>query len=122
MAITNILKINGTDVPALRKYVVGINKLWTDAGRNLKGELKTTFVGNFIKLECEVGYTTQAQMTTLRTMLDNAFMTVLWFDEKTDTLKSGTFYPSDYAYGLYRKDVALYEPFQFSLIATKKLT
>jgi hypothetical protein len=55
-------------------------------------------------------------------MLDNSFITVLWFDEKTDTLKSGTFYPSDFSYGLYRKDVALYEPFLVSIIAVKKLT
>jgi hypothetical protein len=122
MAITNLIKINGVDVPAVKKYVVGINKLWREANRNMKGELKSTFVGNFVKIELEIGHTTQAQMTTLRGMLDNSFMTVLWFDEKTDTLKSGTFYPSDFSYGLYRKDVALYEPFMVSIIATKKLT
>ena len=116
-----LLKINGTDVPALRGYNVGINKLWTDAGRNMKGELKSTFVGNFLKIGVEIGYTTPIQMSTLRDMLDNAFLTVLWFDEDTGLLRSNTCYPNDFEYGVYNNDLELYKPFGFNLISTKKI-
>ena len=122
MAIaTTLIKINGVDVPVVRGYKVGINKLWADAGRNMKGELKSTFVGNFLKIKVDIGYTTPAQIDTLRDMLDNAFLTVLWFDEKLGALRSSTCYPNDFEYGVYNNDLELYAPFSFNLISTKKI-
>jgi hypothetical protein len=121
MAITNLLKINNVDVPKLRKYVVGIEPLVDNAGRNLQGTLKASFVGNFLKIECEIGYTTSTEMTTLRGLLDPFSVTVKWYNEATGALVTTSMYTSPYKYGIFRKDVELYEPFSFSLISFAKL-
>ena len=42
-----LLKINGTAVPNLTKYVVSYNKLWKDAERNMNGTHNIETFANF---------------------------------------------------------------------------
>lgn len=122
MAITTLVKIGSTVLPQVRKFTVGRNKLWADAGRNMKGEIKATFIGIFIKLEIEFAPLSQSQMSQLIGLLDDSYFTVKWWDEETDALKSGTFYAGDYNYAVLKKVDGLYDGFKVSLIATKKLS
>lgn len=122
MAITTLVKIGSTILPKVKKFTVGRNKLWADAGRNMKGEIKATFIGIFIKLEIEFAPLNQVEMSQLISLLDDSYFTVEWWDEETDSLKSGTFYAGDYSYDVIRKSDGLYDGFKVSLIATKKLT
>jgi hypothetical protein len=117
---TKFVRINGVDLPKLKSYKVQRNKLWTDAGRNMNGELRSTFIGIFPKIFLEFVNTTQAEISTLITLLDQASFTVSWWDELTDTMKSGTYYAGDFDYTVINKSKGLYEPFTVNLIPFTK--
>lgn len=122
MAIGHLLKINNTTPPKLSKYTVQREKLFTDAGRNLKGELKATLVGIFPKLNLEFAHTNQVEMSQLIDLLEPAILTVQWWDERTDSIKTGNFYASSYDIPLFNKTRGLYSNFSVNLISYTKLT
>ncbi len=122
MAIDYLVKINETELPKLRKYSATKPKLWKDAGRNLAGDLKTTFVGKFPKLLLEFGYLTATEVATVITLLDQPSFNVAWWDFATQTYKAGLFYAGDFSPELFDKDKELYAPFNVNLIAFRKLT
>lgn len=120
MAITNLLKINSTVISKLAEWEVERNKLWTDAGRNMAGDLKATFIGLFPKIVVNFGYLTGAELATVATLLDATSFTAEYWDVKTQTMKSGTYYASDYSTPIFDKNRELYKPFKVSLVPFKK--
>lgn len=124
--MTTLLKIGTTDITSyIRKpkgYKVGRNKLWTGAGRNMAGELKATFIGIFPKVTVDFTYLTETQLGVLTPLLDQASFTLYWWDARSSSLKSGTYYASDYEIPLFDETRDLYEPFSVSLIPFKKVT
>ncbi len=121
MAITaTLLKLNGWTVPNIKEYSVGRHKLWTDAGRNMAGNLRATFIGVFPKISVVLSYLTENDMQTLIGHLDSPSITVEWYDSKTKTVKTGTFYAADFNEKLYRKDKGLYRDVAFKLISYNK--
>ena len=122
MITETLLKINSTTLPGIKSYKVQRNKLWADAGRNMAGNLRSTLIGIFPKLLVEFTYLTRAQMSTVIGLLDNGSFTVEWYDEYTDTVKSGTFYAGDYDIPLFSKSTAVYASFSVNLIPFNKLT
>jgi hypothetical protein len=122
MAIGTLLSIDGTTVPKLKEYSVSREKLFAEAERNLEGSLKATFIGIFPKLELKFAPTTQAEMSTIISLLDPESIEVTWWDEATDTTKTGDFYAGSYPIPLLLKDRGIYNEFSVNLISYSKLT
>ena len=122
MAITYTIKINSTALPKLKKYKVGRNKLFTDSGRNMAGELRASFVGIFPKIMLEFAPTTASEMATIADLLDNPFFTVSWWDAESQSLKSGSYYASDFEVGLLDLSRELYEGFSVNLVPVAKMS
>jgi len=101
-------------------YKVSRAKLWTDAGRNMAGEMKATLIGVFPKISLEFRHLTRAELTTVTGLLDEAVLSVKWFDAKSNSVKTANFYSSDYEYPVYDGQRELYQPFSVNLIAFKK--
>lgn len=119
--ITNLLKINSSDVTKLTEYEVEYNTLWADAGRNMAGDLRSTFIGNFPKINVTFNHLTREQATTIVNLLTtNSSFTVEWYDVASNTLKSGTFYRNDFKVPILSKKRELFKPFSVSFISFNK--
>lgn len=116
----NLLKINGQNIPSLKSYKVGRNKLWKDADRNMNGDVRAVLIGIFPKIELEIGYTTQAEMSALTVLLDNAYFTVEYFDVRTQGTTTAQYYAGDYTPELSIKRKGLYKPMTVSLVPVSK--
>jgi hypothetical protein len=111
-----LLKINNQVVPKLKEYSVTPEDLTVDAGRNLKGVLKATRVRTAIKLLLEFAPMTENEIQTLAGLLEPFQLTVQYYDPRSKTVKSGTFYNNTPNYGVLIKAKALYKPFSLNLI------
>ena len=120
MAITNLLKINSTVISKLAEWEVERNKLWADAGRNMAGDLKATYIGLFPKIVINFGYLTGAELAAVTALLDLPSFTAEYWDVKSRTVKSGLYYSSDYSTPIWDKYKEMYKPFKVSLIPFKK--
>lgn len=121
MAISYLIKIEGTTLPKLKEFKVGRNKLWADADRNMSGELRATFIGIFPKLFLGFAPTTSAELSTILDLLDRPNFTVDWYDEENDKITEGEFYAGDFEYPIIDKDKGLYNAFSVNLIPFKPL-
>lgn len=115
------IKINSTTLTKVRKYAVQRNKLWTDAGRNMAGDLRATFVGIFPKINVEFTYMTGDEMKALMLLIDLPSFTLSWWDEVTQTYKSGSYYAGDFEMSYFDKTKALYEPLKINFIPYSKI-
>lgn len=122
MSLTNIVKINGTELPSVKKFVVGRNKLWSNADRNMKGDLRATFVGIFPKLKISFAPMSDDDLSTIDTLLDLSFFTVVWWDTRSQSFKSGQYYASDYDNSLLNKTKELWDGFDVDLVPVSKLS
>lgn len=121
MAYTgNLLKINGTVLPAIQSYKVGRSKLWKDSDRNMSGGVRATFLGIYPKITVKFGYLTQEEMSKLTMLLDQDFFEVEWFDVRIQETTTAKYYASDYDTELYSKIRGLYQPFEVSLVPCEK--
>ncbi len=121
MAYTGtLIKINGITLPKVKSFKTGRNKFWKDAERNMQGELRSTLIGVFPKLEVEFSITTESEISTIVALLDNAYFTVQYFDVRSKSLKSAQYYCADYSVELFSKSRGLYAPFKVSLIPVRK--
>ena len=116
----DLIKIDNVKIPAVVKYIVGRNKLWKDAERNMNGDVRATLIGIFPKIELEIGYTTQEQMAQLTQLLDQDYFSVTWFDVRVGTTCTANYYAGDYAPELFSKSRGLYKPFSVNLIPVSK--
>lgn len=122
MAISYLIKINNTDLPKLKAWKLGRNKLWADANRNMAGELNSTFIGLFPKISLEFTYTTEDEMQTLVNLLDNPFFNVSFWNPGTKTIKTGEYYAGDFDIPIFSVERGLYMPFNVNLVPKSKIT
>lgn len=122
MAITYLIKINNTSLPKLKAYKIGRNKLFSEAGRNMAGTLRATFTGIFPKISLEFAPLTATEMATLDGLLDNPFFTVSWWDARTQAIKSGEYYASDYDNSILDVERELYQGFTVNLVPVAKMS
>jgi hypothetical protein len=120
MSISTLLKINGVEVPNVKKYSVVWSKLWTNADRTMAGELQADFIGIFPKIEVSFIPMNDTDLQTIIGMLNNPFFTLTWYDPEGKTLKSAQYYASDFSTPLLRADTELYDEFDVSLVPVKK--
>ena len=116
----DLVKIDGVTIPHLVTYKIGRAKLWKDSDRNMSGDVRATLIGIFPKIQMEVGYTTQEDMSKLTQILDKDFFTVEWFDVRTETTTSAKYYASDYDVELDNKSKGRYKPFSVNLVPVSK--
>lgn len=116
MAIAYIVKINNQTLPAIKGFKVSREKLYTDANRNMAGELKATLVGTFPKIFLEFTHTTAEEMELLIGLLDQQSFNVAYWDAKTRSIKTGVYYAGQYDIPLFMKSNELYAPFNVNLI------
>jgi hypothetical protein len=116
----NLVKIDGNVIPHVVSYKVSRAKLWKDSERNMNGDVRATLIGIFPKIQMEVGYTTQEEMSQLTALLDKAFFTVEWFDVREQQTVSAKYYASDYDVELDSKTRGRYKPFSVSLVPVSK--
>ena len=122
MAISTLIKLNGTDYTGkiLTPFKVGKNKLWgEDTGRTMSGELFGTLIGVFPKIEVQFFMDDEVELSNLLTILDSAFQTVEYYDPKTRTLVELGTYTNDYVTELITLD-PFYEKIQVSFISRRK--
>ena len=116
----DLVKIEDLTIPHLVSYKIGRSKLWKDSDRNMSGDVRATLIGIFPKIQMEVGYTTQEEMSELTQLLDRDFFTVTWFDVRTQETFSAEYYASDYDVELDNKSKGRYKPFSVSLVPVSK--
>lgn len=117
---SDLVKIDGVTIPHIVSYKIGRAKLWKDSDRNMSGEVRATLIGIFPKIQIEVGYTTQEEMSELTQILDKDFFTVTWFDVRIQATVSTKYYASDYDVELDSKSKGRYKPFSVSLVPISK--
>jgi hypothetical protein len=86
----------------------------------MTGENKGTLIGIFPKIQMQVGYTTQEEISQLTQLLDKEFFTVTWFDVRTQETISTQYYASDYDVELDNKSKGRYKPFSVNLVPVSK--
>ena len=65
------MKIGTTDITSyLKEYTVNYQEMWTEAGRNLAGNLKATFVGTVPKINITTKPLTETEAQTLLGLLN----------------------------------------------------
>jgi hypothetical protein len=119
-SVKNLVKINGAIIPNIVSYKIGHSKLWKDSERNMAGDVRATLIGIFPKIQMEIGYTTQEEMSQLTQLLDKDFFTVTWFDVRIQETVSTNYYASDYDVELESKTKGLYKPFSVNLVPVSK--
>lgn len=116
MAIGEILKINNVKPPQLMVYKYLPEDIFSKAGRNAKGIMRATRVRTAIKLELQFTYTTEDQMQTIANLLAPASFIVQYWNPRTKSVSTGTFYCGTPSFGVWRKEKNMYEPFNINLI------
>ena len=116
----DLVKIDGVTIPHIVSYKIGRAKLWKDSDRNMSGDVRATLIGIFPKIQMEIGYTTQEEMSEIVQLLDKDFFTVEWFDVRTKETYEAQYYASDYDVELDSKTRGRYKPFSVSLVPVSK--
>lgn len=116
----DLVQIDGNTIPHIVSYKIGRSKLWKDSERNMSGDVRATLIGIFPKIQLQIGYTTQEEMSELTQILDKDFFTVTWFDVRTQDTISAKYYASDYDVELDSKSKGRYKPFSVNLVPVSK--
>lgn len=119
---TDLILINGTRISHLAGYDVTPEKLWTDAGRNMVGNLISTFLGIFPKISLSFTPMKESELRTILSLLKLPSFTVSYWDAESQTMKSGTFYAGDYTYPLYSRRDQLYNTWKVDLISFNNIS
>ena len=118
----DLLQINGVSVQGLKEYKVGYNKLWSDAERNMNGDVRASLIGVFPKLELVFrDALTSDEIATINSLLDQAYFSVTYYSPKSRGLVTAQYYASDYTLELLDKTKGLYKSFTVNLVPVSKL-
>ena len=116
----DLVQIDGNTIPHIVSYKIGRSKLWKNSERNMSGDVRATLIGIFPKIQLQVGYTTQEEMSELTKLLDKDFFSVTWFDVRIQQTISANYYASDYDVELDSKSKGRYKPFSVNLVPVSK--
>ena len=116
----DLVQIDGNTIPHIVSYKIGRSKLWKDSERNMSGDVRATLIGIFPKIQLQIGYTTQEEISELTKLLDKDFFNVTWFDVRTQETISANYYASDYDVELDSKSKGRYKPFSVNLVPVSK--
>lgn len=113
----DLLKINGEKVSGLKAYDFESNLLWADAERNMDGDVRATYLGEYPKLLLEFhNGLTQDEVKVLYRQLSSPNFSVTYFHPGLGENVTAQYYRSDYQISLLDKRRALYKSFTVNLI------
>ena len=114
----NLLTISGSKVAGLKTYKVGSNLLWTDAERNMNGDVRASYLGEYPKIELEFrDGLTQAEVTQIYNQLSSApFFNVTYYHPGLGQNVTAQYYRSDFTLDLLDKNRGLYKAFTVNLV------
>lgn len=117
----DLLTIDGETFNKIISYTVQRNKLWSDdSGRNMGGSNKGTLIGIFPKLLLEIEPLTADEMSWLSQKIDQASITVKYYNNKYKCMCTGSFYSNDYEENILRKEDMMYNKFSINLIPNER--
>lgn len=117
----DLIKIDGKPIKHLVSYKIGRAKLWKDSERNMSGDVRATLIGIFPKIQLQIGYTTEEELSELTKLLDKDFFDVEWFDVRTKKMTEKIkYYASDYDVELDNKSKGRYKQFSVNLVPVSK--
>jgi len=121
-AINNdLLTINGEKVVGIKTYRIASNLLWSDADRNMNGDVRATSLGAYPKIELEFrDGLTQAQIQKIYQQLPATFFTVTFWHSGKGQLVTAQYYRSDMSIELLDKNRGLYKAFSVNLIPVSR--
>lgn len=122
MAITTIVKIDGfIPTKMLKSYKIGENIIWADAGRNMAGELRADFVGEFPKIELEFrNGLNKTQVQQILRAVSKPFFEVEFFSPKTGQMERGIYYRNDLTVELLDPRREIFKSFSVNLIPKRR--
>ncbi len=113
----DLLKINGQKVIGLKAYRIGSNLLWKDAERNMNGDVRASYLGEYPKIELEfIDGLTQAEITQIYNQLAQPFFDVTYYHLGTGQEITAQYYRNDYSLELLDRRRGLFKGFSVSLI------
>jgi len=116
--LTYLCKIGSTDITSyLKEFEVSYEELWSEADRNMAGNLKATYIGTVPKIAIKFKQLTQAEMSTIMGLLNAHTFTVYWWDEQSDTYKNGEFYRGELKVAIRDLNSKRYKELSTNLIA-----
>ena len=112
----DLVQIDEVKIPHIVNYKIGRSKLWKNAERNMNGDVRATLIGIYPKIQIQVGYTTQEEMSQLTQILDKDYFTVTWFDVRIQETISTLYYAGDYDVELDNKEKGRYKRNCFNIL------
>ena len=115
-----LVKINNQPVHRLKSYKIEQGKIWSDAGRNMAGNLVASLIGVFPKITLEFpDGMTQSEVATIARILNSASFSVEYYDPIENRRITGEFYSNDFTIELMsRKNI--YKAWSVALIPLSK--
>lgn len=106
----DLLLIDGVTIPEIVSYKVTEAKLWKDADRNMKGDVRATLIGVFPKIEATLGLVNRSRAAQIAAKLDQAYFSVTYFDPSLNANRTAQFYAADYTMEFQTKQRGLFKP------------
>ena len=120
--LTYLCKIGTTDLtPYLSGFEVSYEELWSEANRNMAGNLKASYIGTVPKITLNFIQLSQTDFSTILGLLNAHTFTVHWWDEASDTYKSGSFYRGELKTAIRDLNSKMYKELSVNLIAFNKI-
>jgi hypothetical protein len=86
----------------------------------MDGSLKATMVGIFPSIIVNFGYLTLDEISIVGSLLIQPFFTVEYFDVVSKSVKSATYYASDFKTPIFNVERQLFKPFEVTLVPVSK--
>lgn len=118
----DLLTINSVRIPGLKEYKISYNKLWTDAERNMNGDVRATLIGVFPKIELVFrDALNESEINQINNLLDQTYFSVTYYSPKTRGFVTASYYAGDYTLEMLGKPKLLYKSFSVPLVPVSKI-
>ena len=114
---TNLITVGGVELPHVKDYKTIRSKLFTNANRTLKGNLRADLIGIYHNISVDFVHMSAHDLRTIEAALEPAKFSVTYYDNLLGTQRTGFYYAADYETSLWSKNRAIYRPFSIKLIA-----
>ena len=114
------ITINGVVVGTneIKAWQIQYAKLWSDAYRNMSGDIVANFIGIFPNVNVTITVSTLERAQQLLNAVNVPYFNVTFFDNATRTMKTAKFYAADVT--LDAATICRLEEFQIQLVPVSK--
>ena len=91
------ITINGVTVSSaeISAWQVSYSKLWSDAYRNMSGDVVANYIGIFPNVNVTITVTDYDRARQLLRAVNTSYFNVTFFDHHTNSMKTAKFYAAD---------------------------